>query len=61
LNAPVPYGLLLSHASSMSSLLGTGSGEAETSVLGRGALGRGEDPSENTPYPRAGSVEAELW
>jgi hypothetical protein len=45
----------------MSSLLGTGSGEAETSVLGRGALGRGEDPSENTPYPRAGSVEAELW
>jgi hypothetical protein len=40
----------------MSSLLETGSGEAEIVILGRGDLGWDEDSLENTPYPMAGSV-----
>jgi hypothetical protein len=61
LNVVVPYGLRLSLALGLSSLPEAGSGEAETVVLGRGNLGRDEDSPENTPCPRVGSGEAELW
>jgi hypothetical protein len=45
----------------LSSLPETGSGEAETVVLGRRGLDWDMDSSEYVPCPRAGSGEAELW
>jgi hypothetical protein len=45
----------------LSSLPETGSGEAETTVLGRGDLDRDEDSLEYVPYLRTGSSEAGLW
>jgi hypothetical protein len=43
------------------SLPDTGSGEAETVVLGREDLGWDEDSTEYVPCQRAGPGEAELW
>jgi hypothetical protein len=61
IECPAPCELQLSLVLGLSSLPEAGSGEVETAVLGRGALSRDDDSLENTPYPRAGSGEAELW
>ena len=45
----------------MPSLLETGSGEAETVVMGREDLGWDEDSTEYVPCPRQGPGEAKLW
>jgi hypothetical protein len=60
LNVVVSCGLRPSLALGLSSSPEVGSGEAKTSVLGRGDLDRHEDSPENTPCLRAGSGEAEL-
>jgi hypothetical protein len=51
----------MSPASGLSSLSETSLGKAETTIQGRGDLGRDEDSLKNVPYPRVGSGEAELW
>jgi hypothetical protein len=55
------WGPRLRPASGLSSLSETGSGEAETTVLGRGDLGQDRDSPEYVPYSWDGSDEAELW
>lgn len=61
MNVAVLGGLRLSLALDLYCLIEVGSGEAETSVMGRGDLGRDENSPENTSRPRAGSGEVELW